>query len=196
MTENNQETQSDCGCNKTSCENQTSVEKSSEKEPTKEPTMVSITDLELDRLKNELEEYKDKYLRLLADAENARKRLQKERKEISEYAVQNAIIDLLHPLDHLENALKFAKEMSEEIKQWAFGFEMIVTQFKEALASNGILAFESVGKVFDPNVHEAVEMIETDKIPAGIVVEECTRGYKMGERIIRPARVKVAKTPV
>jgi molecular chaperone GrpE len=158
-----------------------------------QPVMVSIANTELDQLKNELTDYKDKYLRLLADAENARKRLQKERKDIVDYAVQNAVIDLLHPLDHLENALKFAKEMSDEIKQWAFGFEMILTQFRDALAANGIVAFESLGKVFDPHIHEAVETVEIDSIPAGVIVEECTRGYKMGERVIRPARVKVAK---
>lgn len=182
-----------CGCGNGDSDSKEQMNGQEQQIPVREPVILSITDVELASLKGELNEYKDKYLRLLADAENARKRLQRERKEIIDSAVQNAVIDLLHPLDHLENALKFAKEMSDEIKQWAFGFEMILTQFRDALASSGIVTFESMGKAFDPHLHEAVEAVETDSIPPGIIIEECARGYKMGERVIRPARVKVAK---
>ncbi|WP_079988589.1 nucleotide exchange factor GrpE [Candidatus Protochlamydia sp. W-9] len=157
------------------------------------PKQVLVTDEELKALKKEVTEYKDKYLRLLADSENARKRLQKERQEISRYALENMVVDFLKPLDNLENALKFAQGMSDEVKNWAFGFQMILTQFKDVLASNGITALESQGTFFDPHLHEAIEMIETDSYAPGIIVEENVRGYKMGDRMIRPARVKVAK---
>lgn len=167
-----------------------------EKEPAvREPIEVKINEAELEQLKRDALEYKDKYLRLLAEMENARKRLQKERQEISAYAIQSTVIDFLPPMDNLENALKFAQQMSEETKQWATGFQMILVQFKDALANNGISPVASQGTTFDPHMHEAVETVETDKYPPGTIVEECSRGYKMGDRTIRPARVKVAKTP-
>lgn len=158
------------------------------------PKHVFVTDEELKALQKEAIEYKDKYLRLLADAENARKRLQKERQEITRYAVENLVVDFLHPLDNLENALKFAQDMSDEVKNWAFGFQMILAQFKDVLANNGVVAVESQGMQFDPHLHEAVEMIETTSYIPGTIVEENVRGYKMGDRTIRPARVKVAKS--
>lgn len=159
------------------------------------PKQVLITDEDLRALQREALDYKDKYLRLLADAENARKRMQKERQEMTRYAVENLIVDFLRPIDNLENALKFAQEMSEEVKNWAFGFQMILAQFKDVLANNGVLSIDSLGIQFDPHMHEAVEMVETTTEAPGIIVEECVRGYKMGDRIIRPARVKVAKAP-
>ncbi|CUI15941.1 Heat shock protein GrpE [Candidatus Protochlamydia naegleriophila] len=158
------------------------------------PKQVFVTDEELKAMQKEAIEYKDKYLRLLADAENARKRLQKERQEITRYAVESLVVDFLHPLDNLENALKFAQDMSDEVKNWAFGFQMILAQFKDVLANNGVVAVESQGMQFDPHLHEAVEMIETTSYIPGTIVEESVRGYKMGDRTIRPARVKVAKT--
>lgn len=157
------------------------------------PKQVLVTDEELKKLQHEAMEYKDKYLRLLADQENARKRLQKERQELIRYATENLIADFLRPIDDLENALGFAKSMSDEVRNWATGFQMILTQFKDILTLNGIIPIESKGKTFDPHLHEAVEIIETDQYPPGIVIEEFMRGYKAGDRTIRPARVKVSK---
>ena len=159
------------------------------------PTMVTIAKEELEQLKKEVAEYKDKSLRLLAEMDNTRKRMQKEKHDLTQYAVQNVIIDFLNPIDHMENALQFTQQMSDEVKNWAFGFQMILNQFKDALASNGVVPFKSEGTPFDPHFHEAIEMISTDKCAPGIVMEESIRGYKMGDRIIRPARVKVAKAP-
>jgi molecular chaperone GrpE len=70
---------------------------------------------------------------------------------------------------------------------------MILGQFKEALNNNGVESFSAVGEIFDPHCHEAVEMITTDEYPSGTVIEESLCGYKMGEKTLRPARVKVAK---
>lgn len=148
---------------------------------------------QLQQLKEQVAEFKDKYLRGLADSENLRKRLQKERQELVQYAVQGAIVDFLSPIDHLESALKFADQASPEVKHWAVGFQMILGQFKEALTSNGVERFSSVGEPFDPHRHEAVEMIETNDHAPGTVVEESLCGYKMGDKTLRPARVKVAK---
>lgn len=161
----------------------------------REPKTVTITDVELIELQRELKEYKDKYLHALAESENARKRLQKEKQELIQYAIQNVIVDFLNPIDHLENALKFTQQMSDEVKHWAVGFQMILTQFKDVLTNNGVTPFTSVGKPFDPHLHEAIETVCTTDFPAGTVVQETLRGYKMGDRIIRPARVTVAKSP-
>jgi molecular chaperone GrpE len=159
-----------------------------------QPKQVMITDVELRNIQRDLMDYKDKYLRLLADVENTRKRMQKERQELTKYAVENLIVEFLHPMDNLENALRFAQEMSDEVKHWALGFQMILTQFKDVLANNGVVAVDSVEAAFDPHIHEAVEIVETTNKPAGIVIEEYVRGYKMGDRTIRPARVKVTKS--
>lgn len=158
------------------------------------PKQVLITDEELRTMQKEMLEYKDKYLRLLADAENVRKRLQKERQEIARHATENLIVDFLRPLDNLENALRFAQDMSDEVRNWAFGFQMIFTQFRDVLAQHGVTPFDSVGRPFNPHEHEALEMVESTTHPAGTVIEESVRGYKMGDRPIRAARVKVAKS--
>ena len=157
------------------------------------PKQVMITDDELKKIMKEASEYKDKYLRLLADVDNSRKRLQKEKQDLTRYATENLIVEFLSPLDNLENALRFAQDMSEEVRNWAFGFQMILAQFKDILTQNGVVAIDSLNSTFDPHFHEAVEMIETNDKTAGTVIEESMKGYKIGDRVIRPARVKVAK---
>lgn len=173
-----------------------SQEKESEKEaPVRAPKILTISDIELEALKKDLAESKDKYLRALAESENTRKRLQKEKQETIQYALQNVIVDFLTPIDHMENALNFTQQMSDDVKHWAIGFQMILSQFKDVLNNNGVTPFSSEGKSFDPHRHEAVETVETDKVAPGIVVEESLKGYIMGDKTIRPARVKVSKAP-
>jgi molecular chaperone GrpE len=91
--------------------------------------------------------------------------------------------------------LHFAESMSDEVRNWAIGFEMLLNQFKQVLNHHGVQEYHSVGKLFDPHFHEAMEMVESEEYPPGVVVEEFIRGYKVGERPIRVARVKVAKAP-
>ena len=148
---------------------------------------------EIEKIQEELEEYKDKYLRLLAEMNNMQRRMQKEKQETIRFAIENTIEDFLPPLDNLENALKFAGESSKEVKNWAIGFEMILSQFRDVLHNNGIIAFHSKGNIFDPHYHEAMEIIETQEHPDGIILEEIAKGYKSSSRTIRPAHVKVAK---
>jgi molecular chaperone GrpE len=160
-----------------------------------EPVTMSIGDLELESLRNQADDYKDKYFRVLAESENSRKRLIKERQEMVQYSLKNLICDFLTPIDQMENALKHCGKMSDEVNQWSIGFQMILTHFKDVLSNNNVQGFDAVGKEFDPHLHEAVEMVETTEYPAGVVVEESLRGYKMGDKVIRPSRVKVAKAP-
>jgi molecular chaperone GrpE len=140
-------------------------------------------------------EYKDKYLRLLAELDNTRKRMQKEKHEMTRFAVENVMAELLGPIDSLENALKFIGQLSEEMRNWAQGFQMILGQFKDVLSNNGVVSFDSEGMQFEPHLHYAIEIEETEEKPEGIILQEFVKGYKSGDRTIRPARVKVAKKP-
>ncbi|MBS3905052.1 MAG: nucleotide exchange factor GrpE [Simkania sp.] len=164
-------------------------------EPVAEQTNKNEELTQLQKLEQEIEEYKDKYLRQLAEMENMRKRLTKERQEMVRFGIDNVIADMLMPLDNLDNALKSATASSPEVKNWALGFEMILGQFKEVLSQHGVSAFNSVGEKFDPFLHEAVEVEETDTHSEGTILQEFVKGYRCGERTIRPARVKVAKPP-
>ncbi len=150
---------------------------------------------EKERLQEELKECQEKYLRMLAEGENTRKRLQKEKQEMTQFAVENVLAEFLHPIDSFEKALQFAESMSPEVKNWAVGFEMLLNQFKQVLSQHGVTEYHSVGKSFDPHFHEAVEMVTTTEYPPGTVVDEFVRGYRVGDRTIRVARVKVARTP-
>jgi molecular chaperone GrpE len=165
------------------------------KEEEQEVQAITITDLELNALKLERDTFKDKYLRALADSENTQKRLYKERQESIQFATQNVIVDFLTPLDNLENALSHTEKSSKEVQHWAQGFHMILAQFKEVLTSHGVRSVSSLGEMFDPHRHEAIEMVETDDAAPGTIVLESLKGYKIGEKMMRPARVKVAKAP-
>lgn len=167
---------------------ETSSQETSSQPPPSEKDILSS-------LQESLKECQDKYLRVLAESENARKRMHKERQELTKYAVEGLLAEILQPLDSFEKALLFAESMSDEVKNWAIGFEMILQQFKQILANHGVQEYHSVGKPFDPHLHEAVEMVETDEYPPGVVVEEFVRGYKIEDRPIRHSRVKVAKAP-
>jgi len=173
----------------------TSIEENEPRQPAAELSTMSVSEIELESLRKQAEEYKDKYFRILAESENSRKRLIKERQEMILYAQQNLICDFLTPIDQMENALKHCQNMSDEVKQWSIGFQMILSHFKDALVNNNVRSFDSVGKEFDPHQHEGVETVETNEYPEGVVIEESLRGYKMGDKVIRPARVKIAKAP-
>lgn len=151
---------------------------------------------ELQKISEEMRVYRDKYFRALADGENLRKRLIKEKEDYCKHTVISTIADFLQPLDSLENALFHADKGSEEIKNWAIGFQMIVNQFKETLKQQGVKKIETVGLLFDPHFHEAVEAKETNEYPSGTILEEFTCGYTMGDRVVRPARVKVVREPI
>ncbi|MDQ5956435.1 MAG: nucleotide exchange factor GrpE [Candidatus Rhabdochlamydia sp.] len=147
------------------------------------------------KAEQELEEYKDKYLRLLAEMDNTRKRMQKEKQEAIRFAIENALEDFLNPIDNLEKALNSTKHMSKEVLNWAQGFQMIAQQCKDVLEKHGIIAFSSDGNMFDPNLHYAIETKETEETPEGTILQEFIKGYKSSSRTIRPAHVKVAVFP-
>lgn len=147
------------------------------------------------QLQKELKEFKDKYFLSLAEFENFRKRQEKDSHSRIEYREKELILDFLKPMDQLNRALSVAENMSDEVRNWAIGFQMIYQQFVDILNAKGIKKFESSGKPFDPNCHEAVEMIDSDDHPEGVVVGVLEEGYSWKERLLRPAKVKVSKAP-
>ncbi|NGX63872.1 MAG: Protein GrpE [Candidatus Anoxychlamydiales bacterium] len=148
------------------------------------------------QLQEEIKEIQNKYLCTLAELENTRKRMQKEKTESLSFAIESTISEFLPLIDNFENALNFATNSSEEVKNWAMGFQMILSQLKEILHNHGIVAYHSVGNSFDPHYHEAVEIVETNDNADGSIIEEFAKGYKSAKRVIRPARVKVTKKPL
>jgi molecular chaperone GrpE len=137
-------------------------------------------------------EYKNKYLRALAEIENTRKRLTKEKLESQSYAIQNVVSDMLQPIDHFEIALKHAEAIPGEAATWAMGFEMILQQLRQVLADHGVTSFDSLNCIFNPHLHEAVETEERNDLPEGTIIQEFQKGYQLGSRTIRAARVKVS----
>lgn len=137
----------------------------------------------------EVAEFKDKYLRAMADLDNMRKRMLREREEARHYGAEHLLRDLLVVLDNLERAM----QASGDVTQIREGVRLTHDQFKHILRQHGVEVIEAAGAPFDPAHHEAVAHIETEVHPPGVVVEEHRRGYRYRERLLRPAMVSVAK---
>lgn len=148
--------------------------------------------LQLAEKEKELAEFKDKYLRALAENENARKRIRQQAEESTRIQREGLLRDLLPVVDNLERALGHART-DENRKSVIEGVEMVLRSLLEYLKSQGVTPVASVGQPFDPNRHEAVDHVASPSHPPNSVVEEFHRGYQMGDRVLRPARVSVAK---
>jgi molecular chaperone GrpE len=140
----------------------------------------------------EIAELKDKYLRTLAESENARKRIRQQSEESVRIQRENILRDLLPIIDNLERALAAARS-GTETRTIVDGVEMTVRALIDFLRGQGVTPLQSVGQAFDPNRHEAVDHVESEVHPPNTVVDEFHRGYLIGERTLRPARVSVAK---
>ncbi|MFZ4772626.1 MAG: nucleotide exchange factor GrpE [Chlamydiia bacterium] len=158
-----------------------------------EPIIESIEPSAVeDSTEQKLEEMTQKYRHAIADMENMRKRLMNEQKEATQFAKERLLMEFVTPLDCLEKALSYESHMSPEVQQWAFGFKMILEQFKDILKDNHVQSFEPLNEFFDPRLHDAIDMVESDKQP-GTILEVLSKGYKIGPRVLRAAQVKVAK---
>lgn len=146
---------------------------------------------ELDQLAGEKAELQDRVLRAQAEFQNFKKRVDRERSEMFEYASMEAVRALLPVLDDFERSLKAESADKEYVK----GMELIYQRFYEGLKKLGLEPIVSTGQPFDPHVHHAVDMVETDEAPADTVLEEFQRGYNFKGRMLRPAMVKVAVQP-
>jgi molecular chaperone GrpE len=143
---------------------------------------------ELAKITQERDQLLDRMARLQAEFENARKRDARERAEFRDFAVAGAIEQLLPVLDNLNLALS-VKGSGEQLRS---GVELIVRQMEEAMRSLGVQPIETVGAQFDPQVHEALGSIDTTEVPDHRVMEEVRRGYRLKEKMLRPALVRVA----
>jgi molecular chaperone GrpE len=150
-----------------------------------------ISRAEFDLLKAERDQLLDRLARLQAEFENARKRSERERITNRDYAVGNVVEKFLPVLDHFELALKSAGS----VEQLRSGVELIIKQLEDVLRQLQVTAIPALGEEFDPRVHEAMGSVERADLPDQHVAEEIRRGYKLRERMLRPALVRVASNP-
>ncbi len=143
------------------------------------------TDTDIEKLKNEAEEWKGKYLRALADYQNLEKRFGEQRQEIVKYASEKIIKELLIVLDTFEKAQEHLKDA---------GLALGVQNFQTVLEGNGFSRIDVLGKKFDPLQMECIEVVGDSR--ADDVIEELRTGYKLADKVIRVARVKVGKRPI
>ena len=155
------------------------------------PSEASGLDAELQRLKAERDDLRDRLARAQAEFDNARKRAVKEQQDFRDFAAVDAIKPLLPVLDSFERAVQVKSDPAD----FRSGVELIYKQLQDALAKMGVRAIAAKGEPFDPHIHEAIEMVETSDAPDHEVLEELQRGYKFKDRLLRPAMVKVAKNP-
>jgi molecular chaperone GrpE len=149
---------------------------------------------EVEELKAENAALKDTVLRKQAEFENYRRRTEKERSEIFKRGQKEVLIEMLSVLDNFERAMLSVAHTADE-DALKLGFELIYKQFKDILAKLGVESVESVGKTFDPHLHEAVTIEQTSEHEANTIIAEFQKGYKLGDQLLRPAQVKVAATP-
>jgi molecular chaperone GrpE len=139
----------------------------------------------IEKLQSEKAMLVERMARMQAEFDNARKRAQREQQEFKDYALTNAIKALLPVLDSFDHALA----SSDTGENFRSGMELIDRQFHDALNKLGVTEVASEGQPFDPTQHEAIEMVETDKVPDNHVLQELQRGYKLKDRLLRPAMV-------
>lgn len=147
----------------------------------------------------EAAQFKDKLIRMAADFDNYRKRSRRDMTEAEKKGRDGLLVDLLPVFDNLERATSHADGSSEDagkVKGLVDGISLVMRQFRDSLTRQGIERVESVGRPFDPSVHEAIQHLETNDFPPGSIAAEVQPGYKDGERLVRPAMVVVAKAPV
>jgi len=140
----------------------------------------------------QIDELDERLLRLTAEYDNFRKRSQREKNESRQFANQHLLEKQLPVLDNFEMALTAAENTDPAIRD---GVQMIYDQFLSVLKEAGVEGIDAGGELFDPNIHEAISQKETTEVEEGTVVQQVQRGYKLNDRLVRPARVIVAKAP-
>jgi len=144
---------------------------------------------EVEKLRAERDELRDRMARMQAEFDNARKRAQKEQQEFRDYALVDTLKTIIPVLDSFDRALESSPEKSE----FHAGVELIRKQLMDALQKSGVRQISAKGEPFDPRYHEAIEMVDTEDAEDHAVLEELQRGYQLKDRLLRPAAVKVAR---
>jgi len=165
-------------------------------EEEKKEDLVSLNKSEYFKLKEEAEkaaQYWDRILRMQADFENMRKRLEKEKQDFVKFANEGIILELLNILDDLERTLELAQKNQQDFSVFLKGIEMILAHLYDLLKRYGVKPIEAKGKIFDPHYHEVLLQAESDEVPQHTVLEELQKGYMLNDKVIRTAKVKVSK---
>jgi molecular chaperone GrpE len=149
---------------------------------------------ECERLQRQVAELRDRMLRVQADAENFRKRINREKEEVIRYAKEEFIREILPLKDNLERALAHTSEAERQDAIYA-GVKMVLEQFNAVLEKMGVAPIEALNQPFDPAFHEAMLQQESDEVPPNTVICEHQKGYCYNERLLRPALVTVARAP-
>ena len=157
------------------------------------PSDVTIPAAEYERLQKELQETKDKYLRIYAEYDNARKRMEREKFEFIKYANEGLILEFLDILDDLHRSIEAVKAKEGMDPNLVKGLELVVKRLDDVLARNGVQAIEARGKVFDHDQHEVLMQEESEHHDDNVVMDEFQKGYKLHDKVVRTAKVKLAK---
>lgn len=179
-------------------ESETPIEEALENEANQEAASQQVEgDLQvlaeqISKLTTEKEQINDQLLRTMADFQNFRKRTQQEQSLIRQYATESLVLTLLPVMDNFERTVK-ASENGAPVESLVTGVKATEKQFRFIIEQQGVTKIQSVGQPFDSDFHEALGTVETDKYPSDTVVEEIEPGYKMGDKVIRHAKVRVAK---
>lgn len=154
----------------------------------------SAMDAELAAAKDEAKTHYEKLLRAMADFENYRKRVDRDKQDLVRYANEELIRELLGVLDHLEQAMSHIKQSSnDEAKNLALGVELVGKQLIGALEKFGLKAVDAVGEQFDPKLHEALQLVDAEDVAPGTILEQHRRGYALNGRLLRPTLVSVVR---
>jgi molecular chaperone GrpE len=162
----------------------------------KEEKVITLKEAEYLKLKEEAAQsaaYWEKLLRLQADFENTRKRLEREKQDFIKFANEGIILELLNVLDDLERTVELAQEKHQDLSAFLKGVEMILAHLYEMLKQYGVRHIEAKGKIFDPHYHEAMMQVLDMELPEHTIAEELQKGYILNDRVIRTAKVKVSK---
>ena len=174
------------------------TEKSGNKDTNQTKTQVSNSEKKLADLSTKNKELEEKILRLLAESENLRKRHEREIQDSQSYAIKNFASSLLSIADNFQRALQSVPEKETQntlVNNLIIGIRAVEKEFFEVFEKNGIKKFSSINQKFDPEIHQAVSKINHDKIQKGFVCDELQLGFKISDRLLRPAMVVVSEGP-
>lgn len=180
-------------------ENQKHDQEENKKQPQaekKEEKVIALKEFEYLKLKEEAgkaAEYWDRLLRVQADFDNTRKRMEREKQDFVKFANEGIILELLNILDDLERTVDLAQSKHQDLSAFLKGVEMILAHLYEMLKEYGVKPIDAQGKLFDPNYHEALMQAENKDLPEHTILEELQKGYLLNDRVIRTAKVKVSK---
>ena len=166
-------------------------QKESEDEVQEEQETETVEQDECEKLKAELDDLNNKYLRMAADFDNYRKRQMQERESLLKYGAADTMTKLLAVLDTFERAQESLKDV-EDVQSVKEGYEVVFKQLMDTLKKAGLETIDALGAEFDPNLHEAIAQTPTNEHPDNTVISQMQKGYKLADRVLRPALVNVA----